>query len=219
MTDIEMEAEKSKRTRKKTVFALILGGLTGFLVSFGLIKLVDSGALGSIGSSEEAALLVGLLYVVTCGVVLFGLANPNAGAKFLNVEDADELREQKSMLIGSGIGMGAAGIALIVVALGGEGGLIDPMVALAAYAVLAILAVVASVRSYKQQDELMRAVGNETGSTGYYLILLFGGTWTILAHLGFVTALAPLDWLTLFWASMLLAAFIVCARRGLLTMR
>jgi hypothetical protein len=49
------------------------------------------------------------------------------------------------------------------------------------------------------------------------LVLALGGGWAMLAHLGFVAAPAPLDWLTMFTILMFVAAFIAAGRRKLLT--
>ncbi|KLI64235.1 hypothetical protein [Aurantiacibacter marinus] len=219
MTDTEFEATEKKRKLKKTLFALILGGVAGFLGAMGLMELIDTGLLGDLGASREVAALVALVYLLTAGAIGIGLVNPKAGARFLNVEDAEELDEQRGMLMFSTIGMAVAGLALLIVALSGQGGVIGPVVALVSYVVLSVVAVFTSLKSIKFQDELMQAVGKEAGSTSFYLVVLVGGTWALLAHLGFVTGPAPLDWLTMFWALMLLAAFIVTGRRGMLAMR
>ncbi|WP_340587117.1 hypothetical protein [Erythrobacter alti] len=221
MTQIEneLEAAEKKRRLKKTVFAMLLGGVVGFLGSFGLMQLADSGALGSLDASREIAALVGMLYVVTAAAIGFGLMSPTAGAKFLNVEDPEELREQKGMLGNSALGMATAGVALMVLAIAAPAGPIGQGAALAVFAVLMLVAVITSIASMKKQDELMKAVGSEAGAMTYYLLLLVGGTWSLLAHLGFIAGPQPLDWLTMFWALMLLGAFIVTAKRGMLTMR
>ena len=221
MTDTTTSAEAADRKRrlKKTAFALLLGGVVGFLGATAGMELADSGALGAFDPSREIALLVGVLYVIVALTILAGIAFPRAGAKFLNVEDADEIAEQKAMFTLSGLGMAMAGVALIVVALGGEGGVIVPRMALVLYALLAVGATVVSIRSVRLQDELMAAMGRETAGTAFYLLALVGGTWAVLAHLGFAPAPAPLDWLTMLWSLMLLAAFIVVAQKGMMVMR
>ncbi|APE27038.1 hypothetical protein [Aurantiacibacter gangjinensis] len=219
MADIDIEQADNKRRTKKTIFSVGLGGLIGFIGAMGALRLADSGVLGSLGASEEIALLVAMLYALTGASVLFGLVAPNAGARFLNVEDADELREQKPMLLGSGIGMLALGGLLVMAALGGEGGVSAPATTLMACAVLLVVAAITSIRSWRLQDELMRAVGSETAGLAFYIVVLAGGTWSLLAHLGYAAGPAPLDWLTMFWAFLLLAAFIVVGRRGMMKMR
>ncbi|KLE33804.1 hypothetical protein [Aurantiacibacter luteus] len=218
-TTTNIEAADRKRRLKKTAFALFLGGVVGFLGAMAGMELADSGAFGAFDPSREIALLVAILYAITGLGILAGIAFPRAGATFLNVEDADELREQRAMLTMSGLGMTLMGAALAVVALGGADGAIAPGTAVALYAVLSVAAVVLSVKTLKLQDELMRAVGRQTGMVAFYLLALIGGTWAMLAHLGFVAAPAPLDWLTMIWSLMLLAAFIVVAQKGMMVMR
>ncbi len=48
------------------------------------------------------------------------------------------------------------------------------------------------------------------------MILVLGGSWAMLAHLGFVAAPAPLDWLTLFAVLLFAASFIAVGRRRML---
>lgn len=219
MTDTTTEAAEKSRKLKKTLFALGLGGVAGFLGAFGFMQLADTGTLGDLGASREIAALVGVTYLVTAIAVLAGVVAPKAGASFLNVEDAEELREQKYQLSMSGLGMVTAGAALIVAALAAPDGPIAPSVALLACVGLMIVAVLASIASHKRQDELMRAIGRETGATAFYLLFFVGGGWAIAAHLDYTAGPAPLDWLTMFWGLTLLAAFVVVAKRGMLAMR
>lgn len=219
MTDAELETSEKTRKRKKAIFAASIGAVAGFLGAMAGLELADSGMLGDFDVSREIAMLVGLIYIITAAAVLFGLASPKVGATFLNVEDAEELREQKTMLGYSGAGMASAGIALIVVALGGDGGVLDPLTALGIYVILTVVTVAVSLLSRKHQDELMRAIGQECAALAFYLVVLVGGTWALLDHLGIVPSPAALDWLTMFWGLLLVAAFVGTARRGMLEMR
>ena len=220
MTDTTTsEAADRKRRLKKTAFALLLGGVVGFLGATAGMELADSGALGEFDPSREIALLIAILYAITGLGILAGIAFPRAGATFLNVEDAEEIRELKAILTSSGLGMVLAGAALAVVALRGTNDVITPGTALALYIAMSVAAVALSVRISRLQDELMQAMGMQTGTVAVHLLVLVGGTWAVLAHLGFVVAPAPLDWLTMIWALMLLAAFVVVARKGMMVMR
>lgn len=218
MTDLTNEAEKSRKT-KKTLFSLALGGVAGFLGAFGFLQLADTGALSELGASREIAALVGVIYLLTAVAVLVGVVAARVGSTYLNVEDAEELREQKAMLGLSGIGTAALGAALIVAALAAPDGPIGEDAALAVFLVLLALCTYTSIASHRRQDELMRAVGSETAATGFYLLFSSGGGWSLAAHLGYLSGPQPLDWLTTFWALTLLAAFVVTGRRGMLKMR
>ncbi|QZH75480.1 MAG: hypothetical protein JY451_02355 [Erythrobacter sp.] len=221
MTEMQTDTAQADRNRrwKKAALALGLGAIAGFAGATLILQFFDSGALPAVGASVEIAALVGLIYMLTAAAVAVGVISPKSGAKFLNVEDAEELQEQRGILLYSGIGMATAGLALVAVALGGVAGVIDPAMALTVYIALSVMTCWISLKSWKLQDELMRAAGSETAAFAYYLVLGIGGTWAVLAHLGFVTAPQPLDWLTLFWGLTLLAAFIAAGRRGMLAMR
>lgn len=215
---IDDKAEKSRKTRK-TIFALLIGGVAGFLGALGISALIDSGALGALGLSREIALLIAMVYLITGVAVGFGLVNPKLGSKFLNVEDADELREQRVMLGYSTVGIIALGGALAIAALAAPTGPVPAGIALAAIIVLFAVCWFATKRQMRHMDELMQSVSLATGSMAFYLMLLIGGGWALLAHLGYVGGPEALDWLSMFAALLLLAAFIVCGKRGMLTMR
>ena len=219
MTDIELQAAEKKRKLKKTFFALAIGAFIGFLGASATMRILETERFAGGGTSVEIASLVGLFYLIIGLMVGLGALNPKAGAKVLNVEDEDELREQRRQLLYSSLAMVLAGISLAVVAHAGSAGPIDPAIALGIYVVCSVIAVFVSLKSRKYSDELMQAVGTETSSLSFYLVVLFGGTWALLAHLGYLTAPQPLEWLTMFWAVMLLATFIVVGKRGMLTMR
>ncbi|WP_271077101.1 hypothetical protein [Aurantiacibacter sp. MUD61] len=219
MTEVDHDAAEKKRKLKKTAFALSMGALTGFLGAMAVLRIMDSEDFAGASQSVEIASLVGMLFLVIGLMVGLGTLNPKAGAKVLNVEDEEELREQRQQLLYSSVAMALAGIALIVVAHAGSTGTIDPAIALGTYVVCSVISVFVSFKSRQHSDELMRAVSTETASLSFYLVVLIGGTWALLAHLQYVAGPAPLDWLTMFWSLMLLAAFMVIGKRGMMTMR
>ena len=65
-------------------------------------------------------------------------------------------------------------------------------------------------------DELQRALSNDAVASAFYLMAFFGGGWALLAHLDYVAPPVPLDWLTMFAATLLIGAFWQTARRGLM---
>jgi len=204
---------------KKVLFSLALGGVTGFLGAMAFLKLGDTGDLGMLGPSEEIAALVGLIYAVTGGAIGIGLILPKAGATYLNVEDAEELTEQRTMLACSALSMLALGIALIVAALAEPVGTIPPGVVVPVFATMVVTATILGMVSHRHQDELMRAMGRESGALAFYLLALIGGIWALGGHLDYAAPPAPLDWLTMIWGLMLLAAFVVVGKHGQMKMR
>jgi hypothetical protein len=212
-------AAGTPRWVRKLLIPALIGGLAGFAGSAAMMRYIDSDAVGGLDKSATIAALVGVLYVVIAVGILLGIARPGVGAKFLNVEDADELREQQRILLQSGTAMLLWGIALAVLALAAPDGPVPQTIAL----VLAVggLAIggVLSVLVHRNCDELMRAVNLEGGAITNGLLFMVVGTWAMLAHLGKVAGPAPLDLLTLFYVLLLVASFIAVGRRGMLTVR
>lgn len=217
-----MTAELSQEQRakwRKFLRQALWGGLFGAVFSLGATELVDSGMLGALGASQEAALLVGVLYGVIGLIIALGVIVPRAGATMLNVEDEGELREQRRVLGWSAGSIILMGVLLALLALSGPAGLVAPALALAATAAGWLLLTGASLHLLRNMDELMRALTRETGEVAYYLVLLVCGGWALLAWLGYVPAMGMLDFLTINHVLLLVASFIASGRRGMLTPR
>lgn len=204
---------------KKLLVSLAVGAVAGFIVSFALMRTIQSGVLGDLGTSRSIAALLGSMYTLCGCFVGLGVLSPRIGARFLNVEDAEELREQSKILRNSTFGIVAFGLSLILLAFAAPAGPLSPTLVGGSIALLMAIATLTSLQTLKSMDELNASVSRETSVTSFYLMFFCGGGWSVLAHLGFATQLAPLDWLTLFAAAMLAAAFWVSGRRGLLTPR
>lgn len=217
-----MTEEKTPETPKwvkKLLIPALIGGVVGYGASMAALQFIDSDTIGGLGKSASVAALVGVLYVVIGLSIGLGTASPKIGARFLNVEDADELREQKKVLTNSGAAMVLWGVALFALALASPEGPLPQGAALALGAGGLVIGSVFSIPVYRLSDELMRAVNLEAATIGYVLVLLIVGGWAMLAHLGYATLFAPLDVLTLFYVLMLLASFIAVGRRGMLKPR
>lgn len=204
---------------RKLVIPALIGGVAGFAASFALLRFIDSDTVGGLGESESIAALVGVLYCVIAVGMLIGTANPQLGARFLNVEDADELREQHRMLIYSSTAMALWGAALLALALAAPDGPVPQSVALAAGAGGILIGSVLSVMVYRVCDELMLAINLEAGALTFALVFLVVGMWAMLAHLGYVAGPQPIDLLTLFYVLVLVASFIAVGRRGMLKIK
>ena len=216
---METTRNKAAPNWRKFVTSGLVGALAGGAGMVGLIGLYESGALGELGASGMIACVAGAVYVLIGAQLGVGVALPALGWRFLNVEDAVEIREQRSMLACATAAMIAWGGALIVVALAGPGGILAPGTGLAAGLGFIAVSVLLTARVWRHMDELMRGMSRECGNLSFYLLLLVGGTWAMLAHLGFAAAPAPLDWLTMFTALTLLASFVAVGMRGMLRPR
>jgi hypothetical protein len=210
---------ETPRWVKKLLIPALIGGVVGFAASMAALQFIDSSAIGGLGKSPTIAALVGVLYIVIGLGVAMGTASPKVGARFLNVEDADELREQKMVLTSSGVAMVLWGAALAALALAAPDGPLPRAAALALGAGGLVIGSVLSLPVNRLSDELMRAVNLEAGAIGFALVMVIAGGWAMLAHLGYATLFAPLDLLTLFYVLMLAASFIATGRRGMLTPR
>jgi len=175
-------------------------------------------ALGAIGVAERAAAGLGLALIFFASLGSFFVANAWKGAGLIEDEEvAEDLRERGQLYVCSYVWMAACGLLLIVLGLAGPGGFLSPVAALGGTLVLVAILVVAGIAAWRLSDELARTLSRETGNMTCYLILALGGGWAMLAHLGFVAAPAPLDWLTMFIVLLFAASFIVLGRRKLLT--
>lgn len=201
---------------RKLVIPALIGGVAGVAASYAMLRYIDSAAVGGLGLSATLAALVAVLYCVIAVGIMAGAANPRAGARFLNVEDADDLREQARVLLYSAAAMLLWGIALLALALAAPDGPLPQSAALVVAAGGLVIGSVISVVVYRASDELMLAVNLEGGAISSALMFAVVGTWAMLAHLGYVAAPLPLDLLTLFYVLLLAASFIAAGRRGML---
>lgn len=204
---------------RKLLIPALVGGIAGFAASAAMMRYIESPAVGGLGLSGTIAALVAVLYAVIGIGILIGTASPGMGAKFLNVEDADELREQKRVMVLSGASMLLWGGSLLALALAAPDGPLPQAAALAIGIGGLVIGIAVSVLVYRASDELMAAVNLEAGALGYGMVSLVIGVWAMLAHLGYAAAPAPLDLLTLFYVLVLAASFIAVGRRGMLKLR
>ncbi len=216
---IEDKTPATPRWVRKLLIPGLIGGVVGYAAAATMMHFIDSSAVGGLGKSATIAALIGVVYAVIGLGVGFGAASPKIGARFLNVEDADELREQKKVLTLSGASMALWGASLLALALAAPDGPVPQAVALAVGAGGLFIGSWLSLPAYRASDELMRAVSLEAGALGYGLVLLVVGLWAMLAHLGYTAAPTPLDLLSLFYVLVLVASFIVVGRRGMLAPR
>lgn len=126
------------------------------------------------------------------------------------------MRERGRLFLCSFTWTAALGLLLIVLGLAGPRGLLPPAAALAgALSLIAILTAL-GLAVWRLSDELGRTLSHEAGNMAFYLILVLGGGWSMLAHLGFVAAPAALEWLAMITVLLFAASFIAVARRKLL---
>ena len=207
--------DRSARWRRLTI-SLLVGAGVGFAGASLLTNTIRAGVLGTLDVSQVAALGVAMVYLLMGVAVGLGAASPRVGATFLNVADADELREERASILPSGISCVAIAAGLAALALSGPAGLIAPSTALAVFGGTLIVATWLSVGVMRRADELMRQVMSDGAAVSFYLAFFVLGGWAVLAHLGFAAGPAMLDVVSLFYALTLVGSFWVIGRRGML---
>ena len=192
--------------------ALLLSAIGGFSA------LAGAGALGAMSASTWAAALTGLVLAAFALLGVLATAGARMGAGLIEDQAAaEDMRERWRLFLYSFLWMAVCGLLLIVLGLAGPGGVLPRAPALAGALLLIAILILLAIAARRLSDELVRTLSNETGNIAFHLILAVGGGWAMLAHLGFVAAPAPLDWLTLFIVLMFVASFIAAGRRNLLT--
>lgn len=221
MSEIEppRASAKWRKLLVQLIAGLIFGGLVGYGAGHWAGGYAEARGLDNLPLSVEIAGMVAVIYILISTIVLAGSASPGIGAKILNVEDADEVREMQPQFVTSGMAMLLWGVALLGLALAAPVGPLSAPVALAVGAGGLLSGLWFAFKSYRAADELVLAMNIEAAALTYGLVLVVVGGWGMCAHLGYVPAPAPLDLLSAFYVLVLAATFIVVGRRGMLRVR
>lgn len=215
-----MNAKAQKHPVRTNLLRMLGGAVAGGAVTGLVLALLGDHIIDSADAGTLLALVAGLTYAVTGLMVAIGAAMPRTGALYLNVEDADELREERPKIGWSAAACILIGLFLLALLLSGaEGGLISPAVALAVAGTAGAGAAIISLVSHKKLDELTRQINLEASALTLELALILLGGWAALAHLGFVGWVTPLALISILALLLLVAIFIVATRKGLMTPR
>lgn len=195
------------------------------VVAFAIVALIKRFAftgtlsLSAVGVSATIALGLGVVLLLFAILGLLRLAADHAPGRVRPPEETDADLELGRPRLYSLIVIAAMGLTLVLLVLAGPGGALSPTITLVAVLVLLGIVTVLTFAMWPLLDELTRTMSRETGNAAFYLIVVIGGGWAILAHLDFVPAPTPLGWLTMFTLIMFAASFIAVGRRGLLQPR
>ncbi|GAA4743511.1 hypothetical protein GCM10023264_05900 [Sphingomonas daechungensis] len=212
-----MSATMDARKMRVMIWRMLAGAIVGAVASLLFFKFVGEPNMDLKNPSVLIAAACGIVYLLIGLMVALGVAAPKTGAHFLNVEDADELREERPKLRTSAIATILIGVFVLVLAMAGGG--IDNQVALAIAALCLIAVVAVTAAGVKQYDELTWQLTREASAYGFYATLVLFGGWAALAHLGYVPWISPLAFVSLLIILQLLTAFIAVGRRGMLMPR
>ena len=221
-TPLEATAPAGGSKTRKTLIRMGIGAIAGASVTYAVLAMVEKSGFDMDDPARLAALGAGIIFALMGVIVGLGTLAPRSGAHLLNVEDADELREQRRPLSRGSLVMlliGGAMIAVSLAAVGGGAGMLSREAA--AIAVVAAIVGVAglSIVGKGENDELVQAVGTEAAAAAMYVVLTIFGLWAALAHLGYLAWIEPLGMLAALLVVQLVAAFWVCGLRGLLRPR
>lgn len=197
----------------KLLFKLAVGAALGFFAGFGFESLVD---IERLASDQVMVSFVGLSYSVMGLIVGFGVIAPKWGARILNVQDTDDIRDQRRILAGSAFCAFILGAALTALAMAGPGGILSPLASFGGLVAALAIQIVISIRDWKLYDEMYRALTRDAGNLSF---LVIGGVlmiWSSAAWVGLVAGPTPLGLIALVSGGFLVAMFVVAARRGLM---
>lgn len=210
-------------TKRKTWTKVALSAGVGFLVGVAGVSaaawLGGGDLIDSMGGSRVALAGIGLVYILIAAMTGFGVVAPQAGAKLLNVEDPEELVEERAKLGRSALYMMIAGITLVLIALARAPGFADgpvaPAVAMIAVGCLLLFSIF-TYRWMRLFDELDWQIGIEGGSWAFMIAFAILLPWSAIGTFGWSAAPTPIDMLTILASSLIGGSFIVAAKRGLM---
>ena len=217
MSQPSITAPTGSKTRK-LIMQMVVGAIAGASVTYLALGAIEGSGFDLDDPSRVGALLIAIVFLLMGVFVGAGVLVPGLGARILNVEDAEELREQRRLLADSAIGCVLIGVFLLALAAAGGDGMSRTTIAVVAGLCLAGI-LVTSVRSMSGIDELMRRISTESSALALYAIVVLVGGWAALAHLGFTPWIEPLALIATFALVELAAIFWVCGKRGLLKER
>jgi hypothetical protein len=222
MTDTIKAAATTRQKTLKQLAQMGAGALIGAGATIALLTSLGSARFAFHDPSRVAALGVGIVFALIGLIVGIGVIAPKAGAQMLNVEDAEEVRDQRRSLGRGALIILLAGLAMLALALtvvDGAKGLFSRDMAgiIVAFCVVAIAGL--SIGGRGEQDELMKVAGTEASAMAMVVTLVGLGAWAVLSYLGFVAWIAPLGMLSGLLVVQFVTIFAVSARRGMLRPR
>ncbi len=213
---IDTTSDRTAKRRKLWLQAG-LGAISGAAGMTLVLWLLEGRDLPEPDGSTIVAAGVAVIYVLMGVLVGLGALFPAAGAKLLNVQDRDEVLEQRGMLISSAVACALLGTAMLVLVFATtEAALLGPRAAFWLFAGVLAVTTVVSLRQFARHDELMRALIQESVALFGYGASVVLVLWGAGAAAALVTAPQPLDLISLSLGGILAATFVAIWRRGMM---
>lgn len=215
-----MTGSSTRTAKVQYIKKFSIGALAG---AGGALLFMELGGKSRIDFDDPGAILAvmaGLIYGLIGLFVGVGALVPHQGARFLNVEDAEEIREQRASLGPSAVSCILVGLFLLVLALASSIGnsVNRDVLAIMALACLAAVVVISLVTK-SRTDELMRQISMEASALAMHVALVVLSVWATLAHLDYVGWMSPLALIAGLALLELLAIVWLSARKGLMAPR
>ena len=206
----------SNHARGRLLARMMIGALIGGTAAVAFLML-SGRFLPDRGDPEAVvALMAAIGYGVMGLLVGLGTLFPKAGASFLHVEDAEEIREHRSLAPGAAASI-LVGLFLLILAvapaLAASFGRKAPVIA--AFACLAAAGLI-FFATRNRADELNRQIGLEASSLTLNIALVVLGGWAALAGGGYAGRVGPVGLIAALALLELAVIFYVSARKGLM---
>ena len=203
---------------KKFIVQMLAGGVVGAAFTAAVLYFWDGLGLDAAQPVQVIALVAGMIYAVMGLMVGVLAAVPSAGARILNVDDAEELRDQQPVLIISAATCVVIGLFFLILAAvpaSGDSGLVDRDVALPVAAVSLLAVIVMTRMTTRMVDELTQKISMESSAVAMQATMILFGGWAALAHLGYAEWVDPLAFIAILALLQLVVVFWVAVRRGI----
>jgi hypothetical protein len=195
----------------------LLGGMVFGAVAAGLFLGLAGKRIDFDDPATALAVVAGLSYGLIGLAVGLGALAPRAGAHILNVEDAEELREQRRNLGPSAAVCMLIGLFLLLLALGPvlAGAIGKALLALIAGGTLAAVVLI-SFATRGRSDELMRQISVEASAATLHIAIIVLAGWAMLVQFGYAGWMSPLALVAGLALLELIAIFVTSASKGLM---
>ncbi len=178
--------------------------------------LTELGAQSMLDTSSGVALVIGGLLFFASFYVWACTLFPAYGIRVKIFADRQEWEDQRRLFQLSALGCFAWGAMLIVLAMTKPLGLVASLELLALLGVLAALLAYSCWKLMHEFDEFWHDLSRAMCTWAFFGAFVVGGGWSALAHLGFLPALTPLDWVSFLTVLSLVGSAIANGQRGLL---
>jgi hypothetical protein len=220
MTEIADAATKPKT--RKVLLQMLAGAICGAAGMIAGMTLLDRSVEGAPSATLAAGLGTGLVYLLTALIIGLGLLLPALGAKALNVEDAEELKEQRGMLAKGSLIFILVAVFLLTLTFAPAplgAGLLQQETAFVV-AGASFFGLLAASNAFRNSgDELIRQASLEAANLTLGLVFILFGGWAALNQVGAAAMFSPLLFVSGLFAIYLLCTFIAYGRRGMLKPR